>query len=258
VRKVAIVQSNYIPWKGYFDLIAAVDEFILYDDAQFTKNDWRNRNQIKTPTGLQWLSIPVGKAISRRIRDVRLSTDAWRQKHWKTLHANYARAIHYKDVADHIRPIYLQGEYIYLTDFNRALIEAICRYLGIRTKITNSWDYQLIGGKTERLIDLCRQANASIYVSGPAAKKYLDEHKFTDAGIQLCWFEYPEYPQYNQLWGEFVHGVSILDLLFACGAASVNYMAYPRYASTYELRMRGGRIERAQLIESPITIQGRS
>lgn len=228
MKRIAIVQSNYIPWKGYFDLIAAVDEFILYDDAQFTKNDWRNRNQIKTPAGIQWISIPVGNVISRRIRDVRLSADDWRGKHWKTLHANYARAAHYQEIADYVRPIYLQGEYVYLTDFNRALIEIICRYLGIKTRITNSWDYQLIGGKTERLISLCKQTNASVYISGPTAKAYLDEQKFTDEGIELRWFNYLEYPNYPQLWGEFVHGVSILDLLFNCGSTSFKYMKFVR------------------------------
>lgn len=98
VKKIAILQSNYVPWKGYFDLIAAVDEFILYDDMQFTKNDWRNRNQIKTPQGVQWLTVPVGKDIHRRIRDVQL-VDGWQIKHWKTLESNYRRAAHFDAIA---------------------------------------------------------------------------------------------------------------------------------------------------------------
>lgn len=243
MKKVAVVQSNYIPWKGYFDLIAAVDEFILYDDVQFTKNDWRNRNRIKTPTGLQWISIPVGADISRRIRDVRLPEGDWRKKHWETLHSNYACAAYYREVADFIRPIYLEDQYSYLTEFNRVLIEIICGYLGIQTKITNSWDYQLIGGKTERLINFCQQANASVYVSGPAAKAYLDEHEFTDSGIHLYWFEYPEYPKYPQRWGEFVHGVSVLDLLFNCGPASSNYLLNVELTRNLKLRIKEDKIE---------------
>ena len=138
MKKVAVVQSNYIPWKGYFDLIAAVDEFILYDEAQFTKNDWRNRNKIKTPKGLEWLSIPVGQDISRRIRDVELPDRRWQLKHWKTLEANYGRAAHFAEVARVFEPLYLQRSYSHLSALNREFIEAICRYLGISTKISNS------------------------------------------------------------------------------------------------------------------------
>ena len=104
VKKVAILQSNYIPWKGYFDLIAAVDEFILYDDVQFTKNDWRNRNKIKTPQGAQWLSIPVGQNISRRIRDVELPDTKWQLRHWKTIQSNYGRALYFEEVAAILSP----------------------------------------------------------------------------------------------------------------------------------------------------------
>src|ERR1044072_7184086 len=99
-KKVAIVQSNYVPWKGFFDLIAAVDEFVLYDDAQFTKNDWRNRNKIKTPQGVKWLTVPVGQNINRRIRDVALTDHGWQAKHWRTLEANYRRAHCFDAVAE--------------------------------------------------------------------------------------------------------------------------------------------------------------
>lgn len=227
-RRVAIVQSNYIPWKGYFDLIAAVDEFILFDDAQFTKNDWRNRNRIKTPSGLQWLTVPVGGDIRRRIRDVELPRSNWRDLHWKALWGNYRRAPHFREVAGLIEPVYRSGQHATLSALNRELIELVCGYLGIATQITNSWDYRLLEGKSERLADLCVQAGASEYVSGPAARSYLDESLFIDRGVTVTWFDYGGYPEYPQLWAGFYHEVSILDLLFNCGQDSHRYMKYVR------------------------------
>jgi hypothetical protein len=225
-KKVAIVQSNYIPWKGYFDLIASADEFILYDDVQFTKNDWRNRNKIKSPRGLEWLSIPVGQNIKRRIRDVALPDTNWRQQHWNKLHEAYHACRHYNQVAAVLAPFYQSTQIETLTEFNRALIEAICDYLGINTKISYTWDYPSSAGKTERLVDLCRQTGAVEYISGPAAKAYLNESLFTANGIDLHWFDYCGYPQYTQLFGEFEHRVSVVDLLFNCGTESPNYMKH--------------------------------
>lgn len=226
MKKVAILQSNYIPWKGYFDLIASVDEFIIYDDMQFTKNDWRNRNKIKTINGLDWLSIPVGQDIKRRIRDVELKDSKWQEKHWKTIVTNYARADHYEEISKLLTPIYLNKINTSLSQLNIELIQTICDYLNIKTKISKSWDYELIGEKSERLINLCKQSNANEYISGPAAKDYLNEDLFVESGINLKWFDYQSYKEYKQLWGEFHHGVSIIDLLFNCGKNAPHYMKY--------------------------------
>jgi hypothetical protein len=225
-KRAAIVQSNYIPWKGFFDLIAAVDEFVLYDDAQFTKNDWRNRNQIKTPQGPQWLTVPVGQNINRRIRDVALTDHGWQAKHWKTLETNYRRARCFDTVAERLAPIYLDRQHDHLSSLNRELIEAICEFLGIYTKLSNSWDYCLVEGKTQRLVSLCQQMGATEYVSGPSAKAYIDQNAFEEQGIKIIWFEYSGYPEYSQLWGGFVHSVSILDLLFNCGKDAPEYMKW--------------------------------
>lgn len=228
MKKVAILQSNYIPWKGYFDLIAAVDEFILYDDMQYTRRDWRNRNQIKTPQGVQWITVPVhvkGK-YHQRIRDTQVDGDAWAASHWKALEQNYRRARHFDEISAWIRPLYLERTYSHLSDLNRCFMSAICEYLGIRTIVSSSSDYQLLDGKTERLADLCRQAGGTEYVSGPAAKDYIVESVFDDYKIRLTWFDYQGYPEYPQLWGSFVHGVSILDVLFNCGAGARQYMRY--------------------------------
>lgn len=228
MKKVAILQSNYIPWKGYFDLVASVDEFILYDDMQYTRRDWRNRNQIKTPQGIQWLTVPVkvkGK-YDQKIRDTLIDGDDWAFLHWKAFEQNYCRAPYFDEVAAWLRPIYLNESYAYLSQLNRRLIEVICIYLGIQTIISNSWDYSLIDGKSERLANLCDQAGGTEYVSGPSAKNYIEESVFASRDIKLTWFDYSDYPEYPQLWGEFTHGVSILDLLFNAGKSAWRYMRY--------------------------------
>lgn len=230
MKKVAILQSNYIPWKGYLDMIAAVDEFILYDDMQYTRRDWRNRNQIKTPQGLQWLTVPVvvkGK-YHQKIRETAIDGTSWAAAHWKTLTQNYRRAPHFEEVSAWLEPLYLAESYTHISQLNHRFLVAICDYLGIQTRITNSCDYTLKDGKTERLADLCRQAGGSEYVSGPSARDYIEENVFTEMGIRLTWFDYAGYPEYPQLWGEFAHGVTILDLLFNCGKEAPRYMRYVR------------------------------
>lgn len=230
MKSVAIVQSNYIPWKGYFDMISAVDEFILYDDMQYTRRDWRNRNQIKTPNGLQWLTVPV-KVKGRyhqKIRDTEIDGSDWASSHWNSLNQNYRRAPHFKEIARWLEPLYFSNSYTHISQLNRSFIEAVCKYLGIKTVISNSWDYMLTEGKTDRLADLCTQAGCGVYVSGPAAKDYIEESVFQEMGIKLTWFDYSGYPEYPQLWGEFTHSVTILDLLFNCGKESHQYMRYVR------------------------------
>lgn len=227
MKKVAILQSNYIPWKGYFDLIAAVDEFILYDDMQYTRRDWRNRNQIKTPHGLQWLSVPVkvkGK-FHQSIRETEIDGDSWAQDHWRALMLNYRRAPCFDEIAAIVEPLY-RADYTHLSQLNRVFIETLCNYLGISTRISNCWDYTLCEGKTERLLDLCVQAGADTYISGPAAKNYLDESLFDAQGIAVEWFDYSGYPEYPQLWGAYTHTVSVLDLLFNTGKQASAYMKY--------------------------------
>lgn len=215
-RKVAIVQSNYIPWKGYFDLIAAVDICILYDEVQFTKNDWRNRNQIKTSRGLEWLSIPVGQDIRRRIREVQLPDARWQRQHWERLTRHYREAAYFDEVAAWLEPLYGR-DYQRLSEVNRCFIEAINAYIGIATPLRWSWEYEGGEGRTERLVEICRQERADIYVSGPKARDYLDTTQFTQAGIQVAWFDYQGYPEYPQFHPPFVHTVTILDLLFHSG-----------------------------------------
>jgi hypothetical protein len=230
MKKVAILQSNYIPWKGYFDLIAAVDEFILYDDMQYTRRDWRNRNKIKTPVGLQWLTIPVvakGR-YNQKIFETEIDGTDWASTHWKALTLNYGRAPHFAEIALWLEPLYLSQSYSNISHVNFCFIQAICKYLGIKTAISHSSDYNLPEGKTERLASLCLQAGGKEYISGPSANDYIEKQIFEEIGIKLTWFDYLGYSEYLQLWGEFVHGVTILDLLFNCGKEAPNYMRYVR------------------------------
>ncbi|UYO51281.1 WbqC family protein [Rhodopseudomonas palustris] len=230
MKKVAIIQSNYIPWRGYFDMIAAVDEVIIYDDMQYTRRDWRNRNQIKTQNGLHWLTVPVlvkGR-YHQKIRDTRIDGTHWAKTHWRTIETNYRAAPHFVEIASWLAPIYLEEKHEYLSLLNRRLLETICDYLGIPARLTTSWDYELIDGKTERLADLCRQAGATEYVSGPSAQSYVDETVFADMGIGLTWFDYQGFADYPQLWGEFEPAVSIVDLLFNTGPLACNYLRHGR------------------------------
>lgn len=226
MKKVAILQSNYIPWKGYFDLIASVDEFIIYDEMQYTKNDWRNRNKIKTKQGIQWITIPVKiESLSQTINQTQIFNKNWTTKHIKTIQANYAKAKCYKQCKDFIYDLYnLASKTSNLSEINFIFLKNICLFLNIETKISLSTNYSLLDGKTERLIGLCNQVNATNYISGPSAKNYLDTHLFAKNNIQLEWMDYSGYKEYNQLFPPFDHGVSILDLILNEGENSRNYL----------------------------------
>lgn len=225
MKKLVITQSNYIPWKGYFDAINFADELILYDDMQYTRRDWRNRNKIVTPNGLLWLTIPVvnkGKYF-QKINETLIDGDGWAQEHWKTIVYNYSKARYFKDYAPVFEELYLRRER-YLSLVNRAFIEAINGILGITTPIFWSSEFKLAEGKTERLVDLCLQRGAKDYYSGPAAKEYIVPELFAEAGVNLHYFDYSGYPEYKQLYGTFEHGVSILDLIFNTGPDAKKYM----------------------------------
>jgi len=226
MKKVAIIQSNYIPWKGYFDIIKRVDEFILYDDMQYTRRDWRNRNKIKTPRGLEWLTIPVevkGNYL-QAIKDTVISDHRWNDKHWQSIIHNYAKAKYFMQYRDIFQSLYTGSQERYLSAINYRFLTVICEILGIKTKISWSMDYQIVDGKTERLVSLCKQAGASEYISGPAAQGYVDEELFKIENIKLTWMDYSGYPEYEQLYPPFEHGVSIIDLIFNVGDDASKYM----------------------------------
>jgi len=225
-KRVAIVQSSYIPWKGYFDLIRAVDEFVLYDDVQFTKRDWRSRNRIKTADGLLWLTVPVAVKgqFTQRIRDAVISDPRWAEKHWRTLKHAYGRAPHFGAYQNALERLYATVPETSLSLVNRHLIDGFCALLGITTRITWSMDYRLEGDRTGRLVEICKQAGAAEYISGPAARAYMDEQQFIDANVALRWANYDGYPEYPQLHPPFEHAVSVIDLLVHAGPEAGRYL----------------------------------
>ncbi|MFC1760091.1 WbqC family protein [Candidatus Neomarinimicrobiota bacterium] len=220
-KKVAILQSNYIPWKGYFDLINSVDEFILYDDVQYTKKDWRNRNLIKTQQGIKWITIPVlHKYTNQLIKDTKIADNRWTNKHWAILSQNYSKAHHFKEYKDIFEELYLNCTDEYLSQINYKFIVAINKILDIDTKISWSSEFNLVDGKTEKLISICKDCNAQNYLSGPTAKDYFDERLAEKANIKVEWMDYSDYPEYKQLHPPFDHRVSIIDLIFNEGSNS--------------------------------------
>ncbi len=233
-KTVAIVQSNYVPWKGYFDLIRRADEFVLYDDVQYTRRDWRNRNRIKTPHGTQWLTIPVdgkGKYL-QKIKDTRVSDPDWGRAHWQTLCHSYGRASFFKQFRERFEQLYRTNAGPFLSDINQTWIGTICELLGIRTAITRSMDYRLTADDpTERLLEICLQAGATTYLSGPAARAYLDETPFRAAGIDVQYMDYSGYPEYPQLYPPFDHAVTVLDLLFMTGPQAPAFLERVRHAA---------------------------
>jgi len=226
-KSVAILQSNYIPWKGYFDIINSVDEFIIYDEMQYTRRDWRNRNLLKTKQGTKWLTIPVEVKgqYTHKINEIRIVDDKWPIKHWKTIQHNYNKALLFKESETIFEETYQKcKELNFLSEVNLLFINVINSFLGINTKITDCKNYLLEGEKSRRIISICKQAGANTYFTGPSAKTYLDEGLFKKEGILLLYAEYKDYPVYKQLFPPFKSEVSILDLIFNAGRDSVKYM----------------------------------
>ena len=224
-NRVAILQSNYIPWKGYFDIINDVDLFIFYDDVQFTKQDWRTRNSIKTSMGVKWLTIPVGSNIDRLICDVAIEDARWQRSHWDSLRQQYGKCPHFKTYEGFFADIYLGKQWTSLSDLNQCVIRQISsQILNVGTPFRDSREFQLSGSKQDRIIDLVVKSEASHYVSGPAAKDYIEPARFDELNIELIWKDYSGYPEYAQLYPPFEHHVSILDLLFHVGPDAGKYI----------------------------------
>jgi len=229
-KSLFIIQSNYIPWKGYFDALNKADTVVIYDEMQFTKNDWRNRNMIKTQNGAEWMSIPIKQSgkFGQKINETEVSNQLWKKKHWKTIKQNYSKARFFEEVGNILEPIYMNEGMLStnLSEINIAFIEAINAYLGIQSELILSKNIDLIGDRNERIINICKKLNITDYISGPAAKEYMDMESFQKAGIRVEFLEYSGYAEYNQLFGDFVHHVSIIDLLFNEGKSAVSYMKY--------------------------------
>lgn len=227
-RRIAISQSNYIPWKGYFDLIRAADVFIIYDEVQYTRQDWRNRNRLRTAQGLRWLTIPVrvDGLHGQTVDQTPVADPSWAERHRRTAWQELARAPFIDDVRDELgRAWHAASGCRMLTDVNEVFMRRLCELLGIRTEIARSTGRPAGIDRVQRLVDLCREHDADTYISGPAARRYLDEEIFTNSGIEVAWADYSGYPEYAQQHdGDFRHAVTVLDLL-----ANVGVEAAPQY-----------------------------
>ena len=225
MKKIAILQSNYIPWKGYFHIIQKVDHFVFLDTAQYTTRDWRNRNQIKTPEGLKWLTVPTNGTQSMKINEVKIDNSVdWRKKHLKAMERNYKKCRYFKQYFELFQNILIRKNWENLSDLNQFLIKEITGMLGIKTTFSDSREFKLIEGQNEKIISIIKQLDGDYYLTGPSAKSYIDPEMFKRNYIKLEYMDYSNYPVYNQSWGEFAHNVTIFDLLFCKGPNSPKFI----------------------------------
>ena len=223
-RRVAVIQSCYLPWKGYFDIIHDVDVFIFYDDVKYTKNDWRNRNVVKVNGRPVWLTIPIGKeAVKQRICDVQIPSSYWQSKHWLILTQCYSKYKYFNQYAPYFEDIYCHHRWTNLSELNQLLIRQISAWLDVKVVFEDSRNFPLTGTRQARLLTLLEQVGATSYLSGPAAQAYIDPTDFARHHIDLHFktYQYPDYPQGK---GPLLHNVSIVDLLFRFGPNCAHYI----------------------------------
>ncbi len=226
--KVFINQSIFIPWKGFFDNIAAADLYIVYDHVAFNQPSFRNRNKIQTAQGPSFVSIPVQKMpLGTAINKILIADDKWGTKCWNKIESNYRKAKFYKEYANEFKPIFKETTELRLSEINLIFIQRICELLNINTPIALDTDFQLAGERNQKLISLCHQCNATHYLSGPGAKEYLDIKTFKKNGIEVEFSDYDKYQPYSQMFHPFSHYVSILDMLFNLGPQTSKYMLHP-------------------------------
>jgi hypothetical protein len=228
--RIVILQPSYLPWLGYFDQMFKSDTFVVYDEVQFDKNGWRNRNRIKTPQGAQWLTVPVltkGRNFPLN-REVEINnTLSWQTKHLKSIVQNYMKAPFFDQYMGQVEDI-LKRAWRFLIDLDMAFIHTLVEHLGLQTKICLSSDLRIPKmEKTERLVAICRYLGADIFLEGDAGRNYVDESLFQKAGINLEFHQY-QHPVYHQLYGEFVPYMSIIDLIFNHGEDSLKILTHQK------------------------------
>jgi hypothetical protein len=232
-KTAVITQSNYLPWRGYFDLVRSAEDVVLLDCVQYTRSDWRNRNLIKTQAGLKWLTIPVRQIGSRRqtVDEVEIADNDWTKRHIRTIEPAYGRANFYAEVSPWLFAVLesVAAEKM-LCRVNELTLRMICERLGIKSNLRRCTDIierdrLRAMGQTERLVKIVEALGANRYLTGPKARSYLDLGQFDTAGIEVIWMNYDGYPSYPQLWCEkFEPGVSVIDLLFNTGLEAPNYL----------------------------------
>ncbi len=218
---VVVLQPGYLPWLGFFDQLRRCDFFVYYDDVQFDKHGWRNRNRIKSASGPIWLTVPVlskGRS-TQTLLDVEVDNRThWARKHVASIAQSYARSPHKRLYMPKLEELLMQS-WTRLVDLDIQVVKLMCEWLGLRRPIARSSQLGIHGGQSERLVQICSHFGADRYLSGDSAKDYLDESMFVRAGISVVWHGY-EHPVYRQLHGDFCPYLSGLDLLLNMGPES--------------------------------------
>jgi hypothetical protein len=224
--RAVVLQPTYLPWMGYLGMIDIADIFIFYDDVQFSVQSWQQRNKIKSMDGnWMWLSVPIVRKFGQNINEVQVNnTSNWRRKHWSSIYQSYAKAPCFKDYKEEIERIY-KKEWEYLSDLSISIIEKLSELLGVNMPkfIRSSELGDIKGEKTGRLLAILEKIGVDEYISGPAAKDYIEIERFRQKGIKLYWYEY-QHPVYPQIRGEFIPYLSAIDLLFNTGEDAINYI----------------------------------
>lgn len=224
---VVILQPSYIPWRGYFDQVRRADLFIFYDDIQYDKHGWRNRNQIKTHQGTQWLTIPVhtkGVTQGVLVKDVRIDwSKPWAKSHLKSLTISYSKSPYFREYVPLLESFYTRHDE-FLADFTIETSIVLARELGFTsTRFMRSSELSNIEGqKTDRVINVLKQVGATHYICGPSASSYMEPEKFDAAGITFEYMHY-DYPEYSQMYPPYEQFISILDLMFMTGKQAGKY-----------------------------------
>lgn len=208
-------QPAYLPWLGYFHKIAVSDKFVILDDVQFEKNSFTNRNKIKTSNGSAWLSVPIqlNGHISKTIKDMSINnTINWKEKHWKSIYLNYKKSPYFHSYCDFFEDTY-KKEWIKLDDLTNYITNYILKELGIKTKMYKQSEIKTNNKKQELILELCEKTNSDIFVFGKLGKSYVDIDVFKTHGVNSYFQDY-KHPVYEQIWGEFIPNLAVIDLLF--------------------------------------------
>jgi WbqC-like protein family len=226
MRTIGIIQPNYIPWRGFFDFIYEVDIFVFLDNVQYTPRDWRSRNKIKLTTGeTRWLTVPVTGGRDQIICDVKIdNSQKWAYKHLQTFRHNYRNAPFFKQYFPVLEEIYAPGRHQYLSSLNIALTLTIAAWLGLEREYFIASKLDVQGSREERLINIVKTLKGTAYLSGPAAKNYINPNNWSNADIMLRYKDYSGYPEYQQIAQPFTPDVTILDLLFMLGADAPEFI----------------------------------
>lgn len=224
--RISILQPGYLPWLGFFEQMYRSDVFVIYDDVQYDKDGWRNRNRIKTPNGIQWLTVPIHINFKEHslIREVKIdNSENWRKKHLFSIKQNYSKTPFYKNYIDIFEGVYSKA-WEYLIDIDMYFIYKLAECLGMKKKtVAMSSEFGVKGNRIERLVNLCKKFNADTFYEGASGRDYIDEDYFAKNNIKLEYQDY-QHPVYNQLYGTFIPYLSVVDLIFNYGDESLSLL----------------------------------